>query len=319
VRLTVRSEITWVVLTVALCGADCEHAGGTVGKSNHYEFDVEGQGATPKLLDNGTHVAVTTSPMTSGCGDAPPPYSRVESSDATVASFALLSDGTIAATTFAAGSADLELLDDQGHVVDSVAIDVEAIGSLQMPTDVTPVQVIAAGSGQTYSLVVTALDAVGDELAIGSDRIEVATTGEIAASVDPQVGVQSFAPGAATVIASVDGVSATATIDSIGLADVTAIEIGTGSAAPMYEPDDDEWLVWLTPMTATGPVLGAACTWQLSDPTVQLVDNVAALSAYNPIGGLHDFALFTTTRTGSVTFTATCTIGSVQTTVTLQR
>ncbi len=309
--------VRWLALAIVLSGMECRGEG-ALGKQEHYSFVLDAPAAGSlaflgPVLDGGAHAEIMAIANSGGaCHAAATPYVGVESTNPAVAAFALGSGGLIVATTGVAGSADLELLDAQSHVVDSVTVEVGSAASVQFVDTVSPVQVIAAGSAVAYMFDVAAFDSSGNRLVTDPSRFVLTATGALSVSSDDTGSfVESFATGSATVTATLDDRSATLEVDSVTLADVTSIVVNDG---PTYEAFDDQWDVWFTPMTAVGPVLGAGCTWQLSNPAAQVVFDTVADSENET-----NLTELTVALPPPVNVTATCTIGSASMTVTLSR
>ena len=93
-----------------------------------------------------------------------------------------------------------------------------------------------------------------------------------------------------------------------------SIDLGTGGYKPTNNPNDQIEVIWTTPRTSAGPVYGAKCSWQIADPSVQLMGNGATISL---TGEVRNNAQFKLDKAGS--FDATCTIGAARLTVTLKR
>jgi hypothetical protein len=301
-----------------LSGMECGRTAGALGKQEHYGFLLEAPtgdslGVLGPVLEGGAQLKLTTTAIDcAACHAAATPYVGVESTDPAVATFALGSDGVIVVTTGTAGSADLELLDAQSHVVDSVTVEVESAASIQFVDAVSPVQVTAAGSAVAYMFDVDAFDSSGNQVFTGPGSPVLTTTGGLSViSDDTGSYVESFATGSAIVTATAGDQSATLEVDSVTLADVVSIVVTDG---PTYDVSDDQWVVFFSPMTAAGPVLGAGCTWQLSNPAAQVVLDAPADSVD---GG--NMTEFTVDLPPPVNVTAICTIGSASMTVTLSR
>ena len=309
-------------LALAMLGGDCRQPGttGTKGRFEFWYVEPMYNFDTPLIpfVDHGTQVSLhAIQPPPGGCGGHTTyTFSQVRSSDPQVATFSLAPDQTIALVTGAPGTADLELLDDKGQLVDSIAIEVEPIAGLRVANRFD-VQVITAGS---YQLEVTMLDATGRTLGGGPGRIQTAVTGGITAGqtdsfTGASLALRSTMTGNGSVAVTAETITRTLGIHSVDIRAVNEIDLGIGGFKPTYNPNDQVETVWTIPMTSDGEVFGAPCTWQIADPSVQLMANRAetSLSAAQPLNN----AQFKLNKAGS--FDATCTIGAARLTVTLKR
>jgi hypothetical protein len=307
-------------LALAMLGGDCRPQGtsGTKGRFEFWYVEPMYNFDTPLIpfVDQGTQVSLHAfQPPPGGCGGRTTySFSQVRSSDPQVATFTLAPDHSIALVTGAPGTAELELLDDRAQVVDSIAIEVEPIAGLTFPDH--DARIIAGGS---YQLDMTLLDAAGRTLGGGPGRIhhEVTgglTTGQTDSFTGTTLAVSSPKVGTGSITATAETVTHTLAVQSVDLAAVTSIELGTGNLEPSYNPNDQIEIVRVIPSTSAGPVFGAPCTWQIADPSVQLMGNGTGVElAAQPLNS----SQFKLNKAGS--FDAICTIGAARLTVTLKR
>jgi hypothetical protein len=307
----------WAVLAIALGGGDCRASHTTKqGKFDLVMLDSAALDQPWSPISTGTHVMISVSAASGGCGGAGhATFMQVTSSDPGVATFTQPSGSEIEVNALSQGTAELQFLDASGKVIDTVAIDVAQIAAVDLQTQDQPVQVLGAF---TYDLEVAVEDASGRKLAVGPGRVTKQTTGLISANqTDTFTGakLEVTATSTGTLTVSADTASATLDVQTVNSTDIRSIELGTGSWAPSYNPNDQTAVVWLTPMTATGEVYGIDCSWGFDN------NGGIVLSSSRPATDLtqtvHNNAQFTLLTSGN--HTVTCTIGSAQLQVTLKR
>jgi len=303
----------------ALCqlGGDC----GTVtsaGALGNASFSFRAQSGddipvTP-IASGGTTVEIRAWVHSGGCNPAPS-FTHVASSHPDVATFTY--DGAlVTATTGAPGTTDLELLAADDKLVDRLSLEVEDIAALRFANAAAPR--VLSGSG--FQVGVGLFDAEGRPLS-GPGRVQVTGTAPLSVTASDHflgtaavVSGTGAGPGTGTITAVAGDVQASLDVQVVARTDITAVELGTGSWAPRYFPSGRLWAVWTTPSTAEGPVYGAACSWTISDPSVTLSSSSTAADMDDSV---HNNAQFELASPG--TFSATCTVGGAQTTVTLKR
>jgi hypothetical protein len=237
-----------------------------------------------------------------------PNFTTVKSTDESVVKF-VAAGRTITATTVSAGSADLQLMDAQGNLIDAVTVTVKAVSAITY--FIQGSQILEAA---VETLAVTPKDASGIEL-LGAGALQFALKGTLVE--DPGSSTPSNAitfhgrAGAGEVVISAgNGVKESVPFQIVPASAVTAISAtaGTGFSS------NSRWAIPVTvsPSTANGAVYGA-CAWSTSDPSVTVDSN--QVSSLNVTPGSHVYFLLA--RSG--TFTANCSIGTATANVTLQR
>jgi len=310
--------MVWLyVLVGTLTGGDCYS--GAPGKSGHYEFSYEdptlfGPVRFPPLVEGGARATIDASPTGSGCGNHHP-FSAVASSDAAIATFAY--DGNaITVSTGRAGTAELQLLDDTGAIVDRVDVRVEAVAELGLYRK-------SAGllAGETYTLPITMYGTTGVELGGERGMLQATASGSLAVTSEEgflattlQVTANEVGEGAIA-LAAPSGITDTISLTAVDETAIASIVLDP-RYPPTYDADHVRWTIHTVASTAAGdPVFGAKCHWQLSGSSLSLdwerpAQNLADSSA-------SEDSAFRLGDRGS--FTATCTIGGAHLDVPLQR
>jgi len=317
------SRHLWLpIAAVATLGADCRPVGAS-GQQERFEFWYVDQSTNTfeievplvPIVSPGVHIALrAVQRLSGGCNREPLAFSQVRSTNPEVAAFVLGDDQVIAMTTGAVGTAELELLDSAGNTVDNIAIEVAPIAAFDGPSG--HARLIAGGS---YRLELTTIDALGRTVGGGPGRIHHTVSGGVTARQDDSFDGATFSlesptVGTAALIATAGTATTTLAIQTVAASAVTAIELGTGSFNPRYSPSEQSEFLWTIASTNTGPVYGVQCSWQIDDPSVQLVVNGAS---YDLGAQAVNSAQFKLTAPGR--FDVVCTIGTARLTVTLQR
>jgi len=310
------------IAAIATMGADCGPVG-TSGQQERFEFWYVDQSTNTfetevplvPIVSPGVHLALRAMQHPSGgCNREMLTFSQVRSTNPEVATFELADDQAIAMTTNAVGTAELELLDSAGNTVDSIAIEVAAIAAFDRPTG--HVGLMAGGS---YRLELHTIDALGRTVGGGPGRIHQTVTRAVTAKQDDSFDGATFslenpAVGNSTLTVTADTARTTLAIRTVDASAVTAINLGTDSFSPRYSPTEQSEYLYTIASTSSGPVYGARCSWQIDDPSVQLVDNGASYDLGTQAASSAQFKL---TEPGR--FDVVCAIGTARLTVTLQR
>jgi hypothetical protein len=240
-------------------------------------------------------------------------YTSVGSTNPLVATFTLESSGA-EALSGNPGSTELQLLRADGSLLDAATVTV-------VPTAKLDYQVGWPGSaplvleGATEVWHVTTLDANG-RVTVGSGSVHFSTTGTLSQSSELPFGGDEFGfsghAGGGQVIATAPNATATLDVQVVPTSSLTSL-----SGKVLANSTDTNGVVHanveVTASSGSGPVYGAVCKWLMPDPSVTLTSNSANPLEKDPV----DAAQFTLGKTGS--FLATCTIGSLSTTVQLSR
>lgn len=243
-------------------------------------------------------------------------FSQVRSSNPGVADFSLASvtfGGGIGVDVVSGtpGSADLELFDSHGKLVDQVTVTVAATAKLaytQGWTGAAPL--VLAGSTQYFH--VTTQGTNGKTL-IGTGAVQFDLAGPLHATGLYLGGDgQGFAgdPGAGSVTAHAGSVAATLPVTVVPPDAVTTL-------TPAVKPNSVEGQstyanVDVVASGASGAIYGAACAWTV--PAGVTLSSQSPASLESPARTSTRFLLST-----PGTFTATCSVGAVSTSVTLTR
>src|SRR6185436_8018671 len=113
-----------------------------------------------------------------GCGGNKHPFMHVASSAPAIATFAYDGD-TISVTTGSAGTAELQLVDDDGAMVDSIDVIVESVAELGPSHKSARVFV-----GGTYDLPITMYGAMGQELGGERGMLQATASGSISVTTE---------------------------------------------------------------------------------------------------------------------------------------
>jgi hypothetical protein len=309
--------LRWAVLALALGGGDCRSSHSTKqGKFDLAMLDSDGLDAPWSPIATGTHIKISVSAASGGCGGGGhATFVQLASSAPSVATFTQPADSEIEANALSPGTAELQFLDASGKVIDTVAVDVAQIAAVDLKTVDQRVQVLGAF---TYGLEVAVEDASGRELAVGPGRVTKQTTGLISANqTDTFTGakLEVTATASGTLTVSADTASATLDVQTVLPRDITSIALGTGSWAPSYNPNNQTAVVWLTPMTPSGEVYGIPCSWEFdNNGGVVIMSDRSATDLTQPAYNNTQFYIDTPGP-----HTVTCVIGSAQLAVTLPR
>jgi hypothetical protein len=240
-------------------------------------------------------------------------FAAVHSTDPTVFT-ASIGTNTVDVVSGRAGSAQLQLLDANGKLVDQATLTVEATASLGVTRGWgSGVPLVLAATTQMFH--VTTTDANG-RATIGTGSVVFQMSGPLSA-VSPLIGdgdAQYFVgtPGAGGVVATAAG-GAQATLD-VTVVPASAI---TGLQANVHGNvvDSSGTYVPIDIVTNAGatPVYGGLCAWTMSDPSVTVRTQTVA--------SLEQAAMSSTqlTLASAGSFTATCTVGTASTTVHISR
>lgn len=277
-----------------------------------YEECVFGCTVTDNAMAAGGAGAVIQVQLSSGYG-----FAQVRSTNPSVAQFNINPSGVgggvnVGVVAGAPGTTQLQLLDAAGKLVDQVNVSVVAVAKLAVTQGWSgAAPLVLENSSQSFHVVTQ--DGNGRTL-IGTGSVAFDVAGAVH-KIDGVFGgdIQGFAgaPGSGTVTARCATASATLPVT---VAPLSAI----GSVAATVKPNNVQGNltygnVDVVASSAGGPVYGAACQWTTSDPSVTVSRQAAATLESAP----KTSTSFLLAAPG--TFSATCTVGAVSTTVSLHR
>lgn len=300
------------LICVAIFALSCGPGYPVIGKSQHYEFAYDDPTfddpySLPPIVEGGAHAVIEVTARDSGC-DSEHPFTHVASSDPSVATF-VFNGSTVEVTTGNAGTAELQLLDDRGKLVDSVDVIVDRVARLEPSRGMATVLV-----GGTYDLSVSMYGAGNAPLGAQRGMLSYEATGAVSvthtdafAQTDLHVTANTLGDGNIS-LAAPQIVDAFA-VNVVGADEITAIEINR----PWTQDTDYRWTV-TTVASAVSPVFGATCAWQVSDPAVEVQSQY---QSHNLEGEPVELTGFRLTKPGS--YTASCSIGSARLDIRLSR
>jgi hypothetical protein len=241
-------------------------------------------------------------------------FQQIRSSNPAAATFALAGSSGLRVDVVSGtpGQAQLELIDAHGKLVDQVTVTVTATAKLaQQQGWAGTAPLVLEGSAQVFH--VTTKDANNHTL-IGTGAVSFTLTDPLAKNdalvFGDALGFTGQA-GSGTVTARTDAVSLVQPITVVPLAALTGVDAtvqaNTTDNTGVYANVD------AVAKSAAGPVYGAQCDWTISDPSVVLQLQTASSLESAPKASTR----FQLKSAGS--FSATCAIGSVSTTVQLHR
>lgn len=235
-------------------------------------------------------------------------YATATTSDSSVALLGdVRPDGTtIEADSGVAGRTTLTLLRADGSVLDSIDIAVHDSATLSVDPGWSGAGPIVLAGAQTVFHVAT-VD-VGGRVTMGSGSVHFATSGTLSGS-DFLIGdsfIFSGTPGSGSIVATAPSASAELDVTFVAPSDVVSLQAEVA-------PSDGGAAVTVTANTALGPVYGGQCAWATSSSSVHVSRQEAAALFQPPA----ETTQFTLAKAG--TFTATCNVGNVATSVSLQR
>ncbi|MDB4970495.1 MAG: hypothetical protein JWN44_6184 [Myxococcales bacterium] len=242
-------------------------------------------------------------------------FQQIRSSDPTIAAFSVggSSNGlAVSVQSGTPGRAQLQLIDAKGKLVDEITVTVTATAKLAMVKGWSgTAPLVLEGSTQLFH--VTTKDA-NDHTLVGTGAVTFALTDPLrttAAIVFGDMIGFTGAAGAGTITARSDASTVVQPITVVPLSALTGL---TATAnANSVEGTSIFANVDVVANSATGSVYGAPCGWTVNDASVVVQSQTSA--------SLEGAAKSTTKfKLGSAgTFTATCAIGAVSTSVQLHR
>lgn len=297
----------------AMLAAGCGLGGKSEGQLGHASF------AWTECLFG---CSVTDNPMAAGGARAEIQvslaqgysFNQVRSSNQTIATAAI--GGTngldLVVNSGAPGQTQLQLVDASGKLVDQVTVTVTQTAKLALTQGWTgAAPLVLEGSTQTFH--VTTEDANNHTL-IGTGSVAFDITAPLQ-HADTIVFGDSYAftgqAGSGTITARAPAVTLVQPVTIVPLSALTSLTGTVGAntidSSGVYANVD------VVANSAAGPVYGAACGWTANDPSVVVQSQST--------GSLEGAAKSTTKlKLGTAgTFSATCAIGAVSTTVTLKR
>lgn len=297
----------------AMLAAGCGLGGKSEGQLGHASFAWQecflGCSVTDNPMAAGGAQAEISVSLASGYS-----FNQVRSSNSAVAAVSLGgSNGLdIAVSSGSPGQTQVQLLDASGKLVDQVTVTVTQTAKLAVTQGwVGAAPLVLEGSTQTFH--VTTVDANNHTL-IGSGSVTFAITDPLQ-HADTLVFGDSFAftghAGAGTITAHAPTTSVVLPVTVVPLTALTNV-----SANVLANSTDANGVyanVDVVASTADGVVYGAPCGWTVNDASV-VMQSQATTSLEGPAKATTKFKLGT-----AGTFSATCAIGAVSTTVALHR
>ena len=244
-------------------------------------------------------------------------FNQVRSSNPAVASAALGgSNGlNLALTSASPGQTQVQLLDAGGKLVDEVTVTVTETAKLAITQGWSgAAPLVLEGSSQTFH--VTTVDANNHTL-IGTGSVSFASTNPLQRVDVPQPLVFgdsypfSGHAGAGTITATAPAATLVQPVTIVPLSALTAltgtVQANSTDSSGVYANVD------VVAASASGAVYGATCGWTVNDASVVMQSQAATTLESAP----RTSTKFKLAMPG--TFSATCAIGAVSITVTLQR
>jgi hypothetical protein len=235
-------------------------------------------------------------------------FTSAQSSNPAVAKFTADGAGKVDVESGVPGSADLELVDAAGHVVQSGTVTVVATAQLR-PNRGWNGAVPLVLEGETLSYHVTTLDAQG-KITKGDGSVNFALGGTLkptVALVDGDAIAFVGTAGTGTIDANCTAASVSQTITVLPAAAITALNM-----TEQLQPNDQA-VVTVVPQSTGGPVYTGGCDWSVSDESVTLDADVTPRLDL----GAGEVAVFNVNRPGS--FTISCTVAGQTSSVTISR
>jgi hypothetical protein len=241
-------------------------------------------------------------------------FNQVRSSDNAIATVGLGgSNGlNIEVQSAAPGQTQVQLLDSKGKLVDQVTVTVTATARLSITQGWSgTAPLVLEGSTQTFH--VTTVDANNHTL-VGTGAVSFTLADPLVDAVQLTFGDSiafSGHAGAGTITAA----TPTATlVQPVTVLPLTALTSVTATSQPNTTDSNGTYAnVDVVADSAAGPVYGAPCGWTLNDASV-VIQSQGSASLESPAKSSTKFLL---KQAG--TFSATCAIGAVSTTVSLHR
>ena len=241
-------------------------------------------------------------------------FTQVRSSSSTVASVALSGGNRLDLDVVSAapGQTQVQLVDGSGKIVDQVAVTVTATARLAITQGWSgAAPIVLEGSQQTFH--VTTVDA-NDHTLIGTGAVTFDLTDPLAPgdvlTFGDSIAFSGHA-GAGTITAHTPTASLVLPVTILPLTALTGltatVQPNTTDSSGVYANVD------VAANSASGDVYGAPCGWTVNDPSVVMQTQTTATLEGAPKASTR----FLLKQPG--TFSATCAIGAVSTTVSLTR
>jgi hypothetical protein len=307
-----RNTMLLGIFTVAVSGC-VSRTGGQLGHASFsYEECLFGCATSDaSMAAGGAHASINVT-LASGYS-----FAAVHSTNSAAATFTIggdLSGTALNVTSGSPGSTLLQLLDGNGRLVDQTTITVEATAKLAVTQGWTGTQpLILAGSPQSFH--VTTTDANG-RTTIGTGSVAFTLAGTLTPTALIGLGGDAFGfegvAGSGSVVATTPS-GASARLDVIVVPQSALISLNATKHSNSTDSSGTYANVDITANSAGGPVYGAQCNWTTSDPSVTVRSQSVGTLERMPIATTQ----LTLGKAGS--FVATCTIGSLNTSVQLTR
>lgn len=241
-------------------------------------------------------------------------FNSVRSSNNTIAAVSLGgSNGLdIAVTSGAPGQAQVQLLDATGKLVNQVTVTVTATAKLAVTQGWTgAAPLVLEGSTQTFH--VTTVDA-NEHTLIGTGAVTFELGGVLTEGDTITFGDSTSFTGHAGSGTISAHTSSTGIVQAVTVVPLTALTSLTATAQPNTTDSSGTYAnVDIAANSATGDVYGASCGWTVNDASVVMQSQANASLESAPKSSTK----FLLKQPG--TFSATCAIGAVSTTVALHR
>ena len=235
-------------------------------------------------------------------------FVSAQSSNPSVAKFTADGAGKVDVESGAAGSAELQLLDAAGHVVETGTVNVVPTAQLRANRGWNGAAPLVL-EGETMTFHVTTLDA-NSKITKGDGSVDFALGGTLkpaVALVDGDAIAFVGTAGSGTIDASCPNATLSQPIDIVPASALTTLNM-----TEQLQPND-QVVVTVVPQSAGGPVYTGGCDWQVSDASVTLDADVTPRLDL----GAGEVAVFNVNRPGS--FTVTCTLAGQTQSVTFSR
>lgn len=235
-------------------------------------------------------------------------FVSAQSSNPSVAKFTADGAGKVDVESGAAGTAELQLVDAAGHVVESGSVTVVPTAELRPNRGWNGAAPLVL-EGETMTFHVTTLDA-NNKITKGDGSVDFALSGPLKPSialVDGDAIAFVGTAGSGVIDATCPDTTLSQMIEIVPASALTALNM-TAQVQP-----NDQAVVTVVPQSAGGPVYTGGCQWQVSDPSITLDADVTPRLDL----GAGEVAVFNVNRPG--TFTIGCTLAGQSSSVTVSR
>jgi hypothetical protein len=290
---------TSTVASCLLLVAGCSSFGGGSGAANTFYFASCGPDCSLTkytVAAGGAHTTIAVNGM----------FAAVRSTEPSVATLTK-NQSQIEVISGNPGTTTLQILDAAGRILAQSPLTVEATATLRPDSGVSTTPLVLEGQPLVYH--VTTLNAHGD-VTKGSGAVSFTLGGTLMPDILPvdgdAIGFVGSA-GSGSITGSCLGASVTSTIEIVPASAITRLDL-----SPLTQPNEQA-IVTVLVQSVMGPVYAGPCRWTTSDPSVTLASDVGPTLSLQP-GTL---SVFNLTRPG--TFTVTCQLAGLSSSVTLTR